>query len=36
MPETTQLLIGQILGILATAITVVSYQMNTKKSLLLV
>lgn len=36
MSETTQQLIGQALGILATVITVISYQMNTKKSLLLV
>ena len=35
MPQTQQI-IGQALGILATVITVISYQMNTKKSLLLV
>ena len=32
----TQLIIGQALGILATVITGISYQMNTKRSLLLV
>ena len=31
-----QQLIGQALGILATVITVISYQMNTKRSLLLI
>lgn len=36
MAAQTQQLIGQALGILATIITVISYQMNTKKSLLLV
>lgn len=36
MATQTQQLIGQALGILATIITVISYQMNTKKSLLLV
>ena len=36
MSEATQQFIGQALGILATVITVISYQMNTKKSLLLV
>lgn len=36
MTPQTQQLIGQALGILATVITVISYQMNTKKSLLLV
>ena len=36
MNTQTQQLIGQSLGILATIITVISYQMNTKKSLLLV
>jgi len=36
MSAQTQLLIGQALGILATVITVISYQMNTKRSLLLV
>ena len=36
MTPQTQQLIGQALGILATIITVISYQMNTKKSLLLV
>lgn len=35
MPQTQQI-IGQALGILATVITVISYQMNTKRSLLLV
>ena len=35
MPQTQQF-IGQALGILATVITVISYQMNTKRSLLLV
>ena len=35
MPQTQQLL-GQVLGILATGITALSYQMNTKRSLLLV
>lgn len=35
MPQTQQI-IGQILGILATVITGISYQMNTKRSLLLV
>ena len=35
MPQ-TQLIIGQILGILATIITGISYQMNSKRSLLLV
>ena len=32
----TQLIIGQVLGIAATIITGISYQMNTKRSLLLV
>ena len=36
MTPQTQQLIGQTLGILATVITVISYQMNTKRSLLLV
>ena len=36
MTPQTQQLIGQALGILATVITVISYQMNTKRSLLLV
>lgn len=36
MSELTQQIIGQVLGILATIVTVISYQMNTKKSLLLV
>ena len=36
MAPQTQQLIGQALGILATVITVISYQMNTKRSLLLV
>ena len=36
MSAQTQQLIGQALGILATIITVISYQMNTKRSLLLV
>ncbi len=36
MSAQAQLLIGQILGILATIITAISYQMNTKRSLLLV
>ena len=36
MTPQTQQFIGQALGILATIITVISYQMNTKKSLLLV
>lgn len=36
MQEITQQLLGQALGILATVITVISYQMNTKRSLLLV
>ena len=36
MAANTQLFIGQALGILATVITVISYQMNTKRSLLLV
>lgn len=36
MPAQTQQIIGQTLGILATVITVISYQMNTKRSLLLV
>ena len=31
-----QLIIGQALGILATIITAISYQMNSKRSLLLV
>lgn len=35
MPQTQQI-VGQILGILATVITGISYQMNTKRSLLLV
>ena len=35
MPQAQQLL-GQVLGILATGITALSYQMNTKRSLLLV
>ena len=35
MPQTQQI-IGQALGILATVITIISYQMNTKRSLLLV
>ena len=36
MTPQTQQFIGQALGILATVITVISYQMNTKRSLLLV
>ena len=36
MSPQTQQLFGQILGILATVITGISYQMNTKRSLLLV
>ena len=36
MSELTLQIIGQVLGILATIVTVISYQMNTKKSLLLV
>ena len=36
MTPQMQQLIGQALGILATVITVISYQMNTKRSLLLV
>lgn len=36
MSELTQQIIGQVLGILATIVTVISYQMNTKRSLLLV
>ena len=36
MSQLTQQIIGQVLGILATIVTVISYQMNTKKSLLLV
>ena len=36
MSELTQQIIGQVLGVLATIVTVISYQMNTKKSLLLV
>ena len=35
MPQTQQI-VGQILGILATVITGISYEMNTKRSLLLV
>ena len=36
MNEFTKELIGQILGILATIFTFISYQMNTKRSLLIV
>ena len=36
MSAQAQLLTGQILGVLATVITGISYQMNTKRSLLLV
>lgn len=36
MSPQTQQLVGQVLGILATVITGISYQMNTKRSLLLV
>lgn len=36
MSPQTQQLLGQILGVLATIITGISYQMNTKRSLLLV
>ncbi|MBQ3532662.1 MAG: YgjV family protein [Oscillospiraceae bacterium] len=36
MTAELRFLLGQVLGILATVITVISYQMNTKRSLLLV